>query len=286
MRRAPGALSPQPTVLDEANPLDAAAFGDAIAWLRPLRERHGEPVQIGLVVRDGDDAMPRLVTSTVPKDTTRLTLGTDASGLLTVVLETPSGLYSMPADGSDPMSRVPGTTRRDQAPGLRAGRLSFARTKRGRLTVRVGSLTSPHSRVLWIGLAGAGIADTAISDPRTVVFQTFQRPSKHGTQFDVRVSRPHGYSRELLRQISSGGEGQAGVGRATVSADGQQVTVNRWDQLDGQPHDVTTFALPSRQQLGRTADPALPQMATIFSLLPLTSGGFAAVTDSGPFYLV
>jgi hypothetical protein len=280
--------APQAVVLDKSAPLDAAAFGDAIAWLRSLRVRHGEVVKEGLVVRDGPGATPRLILGSLPGSTQGLAIGTDASGRLTVVVAVPHGLFSLPADGSRPMRPVAGTEAGDSAPGLRAGRLSFTRTDDDtRPTVRVGSLTSRHSRVLWVGQPGMGIADTAISTPRTVVFQTFHRRGTQSTQLDERVTGPHGHSRHLLRQTSSNGEGEAGTGRATVSADGQQVTVNRWDFGDGQPDDLTVFALPSGQRLRRTPNPGLPtEGAKLYDVLPLTAGGFAVVTDIDPFYLV
>ena len=275
------------TVVDPVWPIDAAAFGDSLVWLRPVGERNAGRSQ--LVARDDPSQPPRVIDVVVPRRSSRVTLGLDAEQRATVVLAAPRGLYSVALQGSSRLRHVPGTVAGDSAPALRAGGLAFTRSERingrERTIVRLGSLGSRRSRLLWGGVPGTAVTDTALGAADSVVFVTERPRASAGSDLYARVIRPGGLSRKLVRQIN--GAGASGFGRSTVSADGRRVSIVRWDESGGHPNDVTVFSLPAGRQLARTPQPDRPDESTfLFDVLPLASGGAAGIPDLGGFYLL
>jgi hypothetical protein len=267
-------------VLDALPPLDVAAYGDALAWLRPVPVAGEANVSHAvLVVRDDEGASPRVLDVRIPKRTEGVALGTDRRGASMVILSAAAGLYVLPADGTAAPRRLPGTRRSDGHPGLRNGLLSFARTERvsgrRRSTVRLGALSRRGSRVIWRGAPRTLVEDTAIGAGPTVAFETF-RGVRHGSVEYVRTIRPGHASRKLLRQ-PNGELAPAGLGKATVSTDGRRVSATRWAS-EGHANDLTTFSLPARRRLSRTG---LARVGNGYVELPLQSGGRAAFAVAG-----
>ena len=270
------------TVLDPVSPIDAAAFGEWLVWLRPVGER--DAGRSLLVVRDDPSRPPRVIDVAVPKRTSRVTLGVDGEQRATIVLATARGLYRVAMQGSPRLRRVPGTTAGDSAPALRAGGLAFTRPERingrPRTTVRLGSLSSRRSQLLWAGAPGTTVSDTALGAADSVVFVTDRPRAGAGSDLYARVIRPGGFSRKLVRQINGEGAGASGFGRSTISADGRRVSIVRWDESGGHANDVTVFSLPAGRQLARTRQPDPPGESTfLLDVLPLASGESAGIAD-------
>jgi hypothetical protein len=272
------------TILDATTPVDVAALANVAVWLRPTSalSRDAVPKTSVLVMLPGTAKTPKVLSVAVPSRTDHLTLGTDASGKATVVLSTPKGLYAAPvsAGTTDPVTptKVPGTTSKDGAPGLRRGVLTFSRTERvkgrTRSTVRIGSLTSARSTVAWGGATAQTVTDTALGTARTVVFETF-RARDSGVGDTLRMLRPGGTPRTLLT-TSIGGASDNGMGRATVSGDGSTVSASRWNDGGGHPNDVNRFALRNGKRLGTTKLVRTPE-PVLTTQLPLQSGGALSV---------
>ena len=237
-----------------------------------------------LVVRDDPSRPPRVIDVVVPERAARVTLGVDVKRRATIVLAAPRGLYTVAMQGSPQLRRVPGTAAGDSAPALRAGGFAFTRPERingrRRTTVRLGSLSSRRSQLLWAGAPGTAVTDTALGAADSVVFLTDRPRARVGSHLHARVIRPGGFSRKLVRQINGEGAGASGFGRSTVSADGRRVSIVRWDESGGHANDVTVFSLPAGRQLARTRQPDPPGESTfLLDVLPLASGGSAAIAD-------
>jgi hypothetical protein len=195
--------APTLTVLDQTSPVNAAAFGDTLAWLRAVEVRNEEVRRTALVVRDGPGAAPRVLIGRLPKDTQSLALGSDKLGQTTIVLACPRGLFTVATGGPARLRRVPGTRPDDATPALRNGVLSFSRARktRGRrhITVRIGSLTSGRSRQIWsVPSADTSLGDTALGADHTVLFETTRFGHANAWTSALRIMRPGTRSRILL----------------------------------------------------------------------------------------
>lgn len=261
----PAAHAADPVVLDPTPPLDVAAYGNTLAWLRPTDAR-GTHAQ--LVVRDAAGTV-RVVGQPLPAHANDLTIGLDRpGGALTAVVATASTqaavpvrtrparrgvLYRLPLDGSAAPQRLsvsrPGTDL--AAPGLLRGRLTFGQRERlsegTRWTVRLGSLASSRTRLVSRGDDDTAIASTTPAAKGRVAYVTTTRNrTTTGAALALRLLQP-GHRSSVVSRTDYGGASESGFGPLTVSAEGGRLTASRWTVAGAHRHDLTTWALPSRR---------------------------------------
>ncbi|WP_026910038.1 hypothetical protein [Patulibacter minatonensis] len=265
-----------PVVLDAKTPLDAAAFGDTIAWLRPLDVR-GTHAQ--LVVREAG-AEPRVLAQTLPANVNDLVIGRDATGARVAILATAStrggipvrstpvrkgALYELPLSGDTAPRRLavsrPGTDL--AAPGLLRGRLSFAKRetlREGvRWTLRRGSTTSSTSTLLSRGTADATIPQTTPVARGRVAYVVSTRDRKTtGASVVLRQVRA-GHRSTVLGRTDYGGASESGFGPLTPSAEGGRLTASRWTVAGAHVHDLSTWSLPGGSVVSNAKTARAPQ---------------------------
>ncbi len=282
--------APATTVVDPGVAVAIAGDGTNAAWLHAdYGPNGGSPTKITLWTRDGA-GVAKAVDQALPKTTSDLAVGTDAKGRLTVVLNSggtsrsgPTTLYALPFDGSAKPKKLrassPGGA--ESAPGLRRGVLSFTRDERTRArgkvhaTVRLGSLTSSNSRLVWDGAPDTEIYSTAPTAQDGVGFVTGRTyADREGVSYGLRVLRA-GKASKLLSKTGFGGASAAGFGPLVTTDGGSRLVATRWcDDGGGHPNDRTTYRAPSGTQVG--------------SAKKLTAGGYqdvAVPVQGGTLYV-
>ncbi|WP_157260695.1 hypothetical protein [Patulibacter minatonensis] len=254
--------APAPTVVDPGAVIAIAGDGTNVAWLHAdYGPKGGRPTKITLWLRDASGTAKAL--RTVDRTTGDLAIGDDANGDLTIVLNSggtsktgPTKLFALPADGSVKAHRLraslPGGY--ESAPGLHDGVLSFSRDERTRArgvvhaTVRLGSLTSSKSRLVWNGAKNTEIASTIPTAGKGVAFVT-DRADDVGAIYELRTLRAGGPSKRLSR-TAFGGASEAGYGALVTTNGGTRLVAPRWEDGGGHPADRTTYRVPSGTQVG------------------------------------
>ncbi|WP_036725230.1 hypothetical protein [Patulibacter minatonensis] len=273
---APSAGADQ--VLDPVTPVDVAASGPTLAWLRPLPGRGG---RTQLVVRDGPGAAPRIVPRPLPADVDDLTIGADFGGALYAVVATrssqdtlgrrPTGrkrvrgrLYDVRLDGSAPARLVPISRGGGDfgAPGLRNGLLSFSsyETHRRRAhwelhetTLRDDSWSMlSHVRRDRLYEASQPVGQITVVEDRFNPDQDTDLVAYVTAERERRTGRV----RHVLRSIVSEGRantvastvgtttGDAGFGPLTMTAN-IAVAASRWSVSGIGPRDTNTWGAES-----------------------------------------
>ncbi len=237
--------------LADAAPPDAtatASYGESEVWLQPKAD---DGRQRELVFQESREASPRVLDVRVPRRNRgfvapwaeNLALGLDASGTLTVVMQSNRGLYWTHVEGRPRLRRVPGTTTRDTFPSLFRGRLAYGRSVGDeRSTVRVGTLTSARARTVWSNRSdGDWVAqDIAIGAGGAVAFVSVRDGAGNGA-YQVRLVRPgRSVKRLLLLQLGHTHEGFLAI--RGVSPGGRRLTITR--QLD-ESGTTIKFSLPA-----------------------------------------
>lgn len=249
------AAAPSPTVLDRhADVFALASDTSSAAWL--AKSDHGST---SLVVREPGKA-PRTVAQKLPAHTSDLAIGSDAKGRSTVVLvagpKASPRLWSLPADGSAAPTTldVPHGTGGEDAPGLRHGVLTYAKTEkvRGRTgsTIHLGHLRSKRTVRVFDGAPHSEIESTVPTANDGVAFVRSDTKSEWGA-YDLRIMRV-GHSSKQLERTAGGGAAEAGFGPLVVTPGGTKLEATRWtDDQRSHAWDVTTYAAPSGKQLSR-----------------------------------
>lgn len=256
-----------PVVLDPTPPLDVAAYGNTLAWLRPT---DAKDTRAQLVVRDAAGTV-RVVDQRLPAHANDLAIGLDRpGGTLTAVVATAStkaavpvrsrparrgALYRVPLDGSTAPQRLAVSRAGTDlaAPGLLRGRLTFGQRERlsegTRWTVRVGSITSSRAQRVSRGDVDTAIASTTPAAKGRVAYVTTTRNrTTTGAALALRLLQP-GHRSAVVSRTDYGGASESGFGPLTVSAEGGRLTASRWTVAGAHRHDLTTWALPSRRVL-------------------------------------
>jgi hypothetical protein len=229
----------------------SAGYGKAEIWLQRKPSDH---TQRELVFKASSDAAPRVLSVTVPQRNTHfvsawaenLGLGLDASGTLTVVLQSKRGLYFTHVIGTPHLHHVPGTTKDDTFPSIFRGRLAYGRQiGETRSVVRLGSLTGARVRTVWHNTDGEWAAqDTAIGAGNTIALVTVRDGAGNGG-YQAQIVRPGGTAKRLLN-LGLGDTHDGGLAITGVSPSGRRLTINR--QFDGASTDIA-FALPSGRKI-------------------------------------
>ena len=229
----------------------SAIYGKAEIWLQHKPSDHK---QRELVFKASRDAAPRVLNVTVPQRNTHfvsrwaenLGLGLDATGKLTVVVQSNRGLYFTHVTGTPQLHHVSGTTKDDTFPSIFRGRLAYGRQiGENQSTVRLGSLTSARARTVWPNTDGEWAAqDTAIGTGDTVALVTVRDGAGNGG-YQARIVHSDGTTKRLLN-LGLGDTHDGGLAITSVSPSGRRLTINR--QFDNTSTDIA-FALPSGHKI-------------------------------------
>jgi hypothetical protein len=251
---AGAAVALAPSAQASAAPDDAIAsaiYGKTEIW---LQHKPSDQKQRELVFKASRDAAPRVLNVTVPQRNTHfvsrwaenLGLGLDATGKLTVVVQSNRGLYFTHVTGTPQLHHVSGTTKDDTFPSIFRGRLAYGRQiGENQSTVRLGSLTSARARTVWRNTDGEWAAqDTAIGTGDTVALVTVRDGAGNGG-YQARIVHSDGRTKRLLN-LGLDDTHDGGLAITSVSPSGRRLTINR--QFDNTSTDIA-FALPSGHKI-------------------------------------
>ncbi|WP_157251682.1 hypothetical protein [Patulibacter americanus] len=299
----PSPAPPADAVVLEQRPIAVSASGATVAWLRRTDATGKRAV---LVVRDGPGAAPRVIDRALPTAPVDVAVGTDRAGKAVAVVATantttfrtrPSSqpvqrgaLYVLPLDGSAAPKRLPvsapGTDL--SAPGLLAGRVSFARLQRtgGKQgwTLHSGTLTGRRSTVEARQAAATSLSATTSIRATTPIrggglAYTTATPRERGGAgftFALRVVRANGRT-SVVSRTSFGGSAynETGFGPLTVSPNGARVSAVRGTT------GLHTWSVPS----GRSVS-TVPTGSDNGKSVPAGPEGLAVVGSDGVLRLI
>lgn len=231
-----------PTPIDAVRPVDVAARGTTVAWLRPASEprRNGTVRRTQAVVLDAPGRTPRVLTATLPDDADAIAVGTDARERTVLIVEGKGAPVVLPADGSGAPKRVAGLTSKDSAVTMRDGRIAFVRTSRDHARVRTANAPGGATRALYTVPDEYEAVDLELGARGAVALQA-SRPRDVGIVDIAWLLRPGKAVRRLTAQ-STGGASENGMGGLVSSAAGRTFSVSRWNVGGGHPNDVQRFS--------------------------------------------
>jgi hypothetical protein len=240
---APAAASAAERVVlapSEPDVAHVAAQGGTVAWLSGKQGRDGAVRPQGLTVRDAGATTARRLALRLPKGTSTVDVGTDASGRPLALLSTTSHAWTVPlSPGAAPVARrIPGSARWGAVAMFR-GHVAYTVVRRGVPTVLVARRPGAAGRRTFSFPRGYEPVELALGRG-DVVFAHGYRPVDAGVA-DAVWRAAGGSARQVLRQ-STGGASENGMGAPTVTHDGARVNVSRWSVGGGHPNDVTTFS--------------------------------------------
>lgn len=276
---AQGAVTPTP--IDTVEPVDVAARGTTVAWLRPVSKprRNGTVRRSQAVVLDGPGGAPRVLPATLPDDADAVAIGTDARGRTVLVVEGRGAPVVLPADGSGTPKKVAGLTSKDGEVAMRDGRIAFVRTSRDHARVRTATAPGRASRALYTVPDEYEAVDLELGARGAVALQA-ARPRDVGIADIAWLLRPGKAVRRLTAQ-STGGASENGMGGLVSSAAGRTFSVSRWNVGGGHPNDVQRFSASTGKRLAvrRATDVATVEAAIELALDPRGSVVAPVQTD-------
>lgn len=240
-----------PTPIDTVQPVDVAARGTTVAWLRPTSKprRDGTVRRTRAVVLDAPGATPRVLSATLPDDADAIAVGTDARGRTVLLVEGTGGPVVLPADGTGAPKRVAGLTSKDSAVSMREGRIAFVRTSRDHARVRTATAPGRTSRARYTVPDEYEAVDLELGARDAVALQA-TRPRDAGIADIAWLVRPGKAVRRLTSQ-STGGASENGMGGLVSSAAGRTFSVSRWNLGGGHPNDLQRFSASTGKRLAR-----------------------------------
>lgn len=253
-----------PTPIDTVQPVDVAARGTTVAWLRPLSKptRHGAVRRTEAVVLDAPGGTPRALPAKLPDDAGAIAAGTDARRRTVLIVEGKGRPVVLPADGSGAPRPVAGLTSRDGAVAMRDGRIAFIRGGGDHTRVRTAPAPGRASRALYTVPDEYGVTDLELGANGAVALQAY-RPRDIGIGDIAWLLRPGKAVRRLTSQ-STGGASENGMGGLVSSAEGRTFSVSRWNIGGGHPNDLQRFSASTGRRLAvRKATPVTAVEATV-----------------------
>ena len=236
-----------------AAPPDAVATAAYGASEISLQRDPDDRARRQLVVKEGDDATPRVLLTAPPRNRRmqsssgqNLALGLDAGGKLTAVLQSNRGLYWTHVAGKPRLRLVPGTTRNDTFPSLFKGKLAYGSRSGQRSIVRLASLTRGGARTVWQRFRRSRALRHRDRHRRRRC--RCRRTVRDGAGNGIYATEPRVpiASPKRLSRLGLGDSHEGGLAIRRVTTDGRRVVIARdFDET----HQAITFALPSGRRL-------------------------------------
>lgn len=240
-----------PTVLDGAPPVDVAARGTTVAWLRPLSKpaRNGTVRRSEAVVLDGASPTPRALAAKLPDDADAISIGTDTEKRQVLIVEGKGRTVVFPVDGTGSPTTLRGTTSKDSAFSMRDGRIAFVRTSGDHARVRTATAPGRTSRSLYTVPDEYQAVDLELGARGAVAVQA-QRPRDVGISDILWFLRPGKATKRLTSQ-STGGASENGMSGLVSSAQGRSFSVSRYNIGGGHPNDLQRFSASTGKRLAQ-----------------------------------